>query len=791
MKRALNAARRAGRTTLWGLCRATAATLIAITTLYAASVTTADAQNYRFSRIEVEGNTRIESATIVTYAGIEPGEAVSAAQLNSAYQNVLNSGLFQSVAIEPRGGTLVIAVQEFPTINRINIEGNSRLKDEILLALLQSQPRRVYSPSTAEADAAAIVGAYEEAGRLAATVSPVIIKRTNNRVDLVFEVNEGRVVEVERISFVGNRNFTSRRLRRVLESKQAGLFRQLVQRDTFIGDRLQFDRQVLTDFYRSRGYVDFEILSVSSEFSRERNAFFITFKVQEGQKYSYGNITASSNLPEIDVAAYQSAIKLRPGQTYSPSDIDMTIARLERLAVQQDLDFVRVEPRVNRDDRNLRLNIDFALVRGPRIFVERIDIEGNATTLDRVVRRQFTAVEGDPFNPREIREASERIKALGYFSSAEVNPREGSGPDQVIIDVDVEEQPTGSLGFGATYSAAGGFGLTFNFSERNFLGRGQALSFDVSAGEGTGKYGFGFREPAFLGRDVAYFFNVSYATSDSANNTSYSSSLGEIKTGFEFPLNEFTRLSVNAFGQLTDVFDVPNSGGTAANPTGSSAILNTEEARGQEWTIGAGYDVTYRTLRKGLDPDAGILFRWGQDFGGIAGDVSYVKSEAFLVGETKIMNGDVTLRAIFQGGAFNTLDSTPSRVVDRFNLNGKMRGFDYSGIGPRDRTAGNEDFLGGNYYAVAKFEAEFPLGLPEEYGIHGGVFVDVGSLWGLDNTAGSFGTVDDGFNLRSAAGVSLFWDTPIGPLRFNFSKAIKKETYDVERTFDLTISTKF
>lgn len=782
MKRAHDATRRAGRIAQRGLLRAAFSVLLAITAVYAFSASIAEAQNYRFSRIEVEGNTRIETATILTYAGIEPGQSVSAAQLNAAYQNVLGSGLFQTVAIEPRGGTLVIGVQEFPTINRINIEGNSRLKDEMLVALLQSQPRRVYSPSTAQADAAAIVQAYEQAGRLAATVEPVIIKRTNNRVDLVFEVNEGRVVEVERISFVGNRDFTDRRLRRVLESKQAGLFRQIIQRDTFIGDRLQFDRQVLTDFYRSRGYVDFEILSVASEFSRERNAFFVTFTVQEGQKYSYGRITASSDLPEIDPSAYQSAIRIRQGQTFSPTDIDNTIARLERLAVQQDLDFVRVEPQVERDDRNLRLHINFALVRGPRIFVERIDIEGNATTLDRVIRRQFTAVEGDPFNPREIREASERIKALGYFSTAEVNPREGSGPDQVVIDVDVEEQPTGSLGFGATYGASAGFGLTFNFSERNFLGRGQALSFDISVGDGTGSYGFGFREPAFLGRDVAYFFNVSYSTSDSANNTSFSSKLGTISTGFEFPLNEFTKLSVNTFGRLTDISDVPAA---------SSAILNAEEARGEEWTLGAGYDLTYRTLSTGLDPDAGILFRWGQDFGGIAGDVSYIKSEALLVGETKIINGDVTLRAIFQGGAFNSLDDTPSRVVDRFNLNGKLRGFDYSGVGPRDTGAANNDFLGGNYYAVAKFEAEFPLGLPEEYGIHGGVFVDVGSLWGLDNTAGSGGAVNDDFNLRAAAGVSLFWDTPIGPLRFNFSKPIKKEVYDEERNFDLTISTKF
>ncbi len=762
------------------ITRWVAVLFLAITTFYTAGA--AEAQNFRFSRVQVVGNLQIETGTVLSYAAINPGQTVSAGELNAAYQNILNSGLFETVEIAPQGGTLLITVREYPTINRISIEGNRKLKDDVLLPLLRSQPRRVYSPNVAEQDAAAIAQAYEQAGRLAATVNPVIIRRSNNRVDLVFEVSEGRVVEVERISFVGNRDFSDRRLRRVLESKQAGLFRQIIQRDTFIGDRLQFDRQVLTDFYRSRGYADFQILSVASEFSRERNAFFVTFTIQEGQRYTYGNLAVASELPEINLAAYQGAVNIRRGQYYSPVDIENTIARLERLAVQQDLDFVRVDPRIERDERNLLLNITFALVRGPRIFVERIDIEGNATTLDRVIRRQFTAVEGDPFNPREIREAASRIEALGFFSKAEVTPREGSSPDQVIVDVDVEEQPTGSLGFGASYSAAAGIGFNVNFSERNFLGRGQTLSFNAGIGDSTGTYAFGFREPAFLGRDVAFFFNVGYSTASGAGGTNYDTTRGNIVTGFEFPLNENTRLGVNYFAELTEISNVdPNS----------SALIQREAARGMEFASGVGFDLSYRTLRRGLNPDAGVLLRWSQDFSGVGGDVSWSKTELFGVGETKVWQGDVTLRAIFEGGAINTLDGTPTRITDRYFLHNKMRGFDSFGLGPRDLTAVNQDAVGGNYFAVAKFEAEFPLGLPEEYGIHGGVFMDVGSVWDLDDNAGTGGPIDDTFAIRAAAGVSIFWDTPIGPLRFNFSKPLVKETYDVERNFDLTISTQF
>lgn len=740
----------------------------------------ATAQTYRFSNVTIDGATRIETGTILSYAGIAQGETISAGQLNAAYQRVLASGLFETVEFVPTGSTLVIRVQEFPTVNRINFEGNQRLKDEELASIVQSQVRRVFSPSLVEQDATRITQAYEQAGRLAANVDPVIIRRSNNRVDLVFEIREGRVSEVERISFVGNRNFRDRRLRRVLESKQAGIFRRIIQRDTFIADRVEFDKQVLRDFYLSRGYVDFRVLSATPEFSRERNAFFLTINVREGQKFSFGEITATSDLANIDPDEFAAEIRIRPGQTYSPNAVDETIARLERLAVQKDLDFIRVEPRVTRNDRALTLDIEFAVVKGPRIFVERIDIEGNATTLDRVIRRQFTSVEGDPFNPREIRDSAERIRALGFFSKADVEAREGSTPEQVVVDVDVEEQPTGSLGFGATYSAVSGVGATVNFVERNFLGRGQTLRFDVSTSADTGTYSFGFVEPSFLGRDLRFGINASYSQDNSVTNTTYNTTRAVLSPSLEFPLGEFSRLGVRYTIEGTDITSVPAA---------SSAVLIAESGRGLELASSVGYTYTYSTLDTGLNPDAGILFRWSQDFAGVGGDAEYIKGTALLVGERKILNDDVTVRAIVEGGFNQSLGSFTNRITDRFTLNGNMRGFDANGLGPRDLTAANTDALGGNYFAIAKLEAEFPLGLPEEYGVRGGVFLDVGSVWGLDNTLG--GAIDDSLKLRSAVGVSLFWDTPIGPLRFNFSRAIQKESYDIEREFDLTISTRF
>lgn len=739
------------------------------------------AQVFSFSNVTIEGNERVDAATILSYAGIKRGDEVSAATLNDAYQRILNSNLFEKVELVPQGSTLLIRVQEYPIVNVISIEGNKRLKDEKLTELIKSQPRRVYSPALAESDAAAIAEAYRVAGRLAAQVTPKIIRRSDNRVDLVFEITEGRVVEIERLSFVGNRAFSDRRLRQVLETKQAGLLRNLIQRDTYVAERLQLDRKVLTDFYLSRGYIDFQVLDASAEVSRERDATFVTFTVREGLPYSIGNVTTVSEVAGLDAADFAAVQKIRTGQTYTPLLIDNNITRMETLALKKGLNFIRVEPRITRNDRGQAVDIEFAIVRGERIFVERIDIEGNTTTLDQVIRRQFRTVEGDPFNPREIRQAAERIRALGFFADAQVNTDQGSAADQVVVKVGVEEQPTGSLSFGLSYSVSNGTGFNIGFSETNFLGRGQKLSLAISTASANQNSNFSFTEPALLGRDLSFTIGGFYRTSQSDFSVYDTRNIG-FSTGLGFPVGEQSNLDLRISLAEDRLY----------NYTGNSPILIAEAARGTLTTFSLGYTYEFDNRITGLNPKGGVLLRFGQDFAGLGGDNEYIKTTALALAETKVFNEEVTLRAIFEGGAITSLGGNVTRVTDRFFGNGKIRGFEPNGIGPRDRGATNVDALGGNFFAVARFEADFPLGLPEEYGITGGAFLDVGSVWSLDNTAGFGGsTVDDSFTPRASVGLSVFWTTPIGPLRFNFSRAIQKEDFDKEQNFDLTISTKF
>ena len=733
-----------------------------------------------FGSITVEGNQQIETGAILSTLALPQGQDVSPGQINDALQRLQNSGLFETVELIPQGGTLVVRVSEYPIVNQISFEGNRRLNDERLSEIVRSQSRRVYQPSQAIQDAQAIAQTYAAEGRLAARVDPRIIRRSGNRVDLVFEIREGNVTEIERISFVGNRAYSDRRLRNVLETKQAGLLRTFIRRDTFAPERIPLDEQLLTDFYRSQGYADFRVQGIAPEIARERDAFFITFNIQEGPRYRFGRVQTISEIPGVDAGLFADQSRVRGGSFYNPSVIDTSIRRMETIAIQQGLNFVNIEPRVTRNPANQTLDLTFALTRGQRIFVERIDIEGNTTTLDEVIRRQFTTVEGDPFNPREIRNSAERVRALGYFADAQVQTREGSSPDQVIVGVNVEEQPTGSLSLGASYGVSSGVGFNIGLTEQNFLGRGQTLGVQLTTGTDDRAAIVNFVEPFFLGRDLRFGFAANYSQTEGLNSD-YDTRQIRVQPSLEFPVSPNGRLELRyriSDDRLSNLTEE------------SSQILLDEE--GSRLTSAIGYSFNWDSRRTGLDPLTAYRFRFSQDFAGAGGDTKTITTTALAGVESTAWRESVTLRGELEAGAIYSYGDYSTWILDRFRTGNRVRGFEPNGLGPRDLAAPNEDGLGGNYYWAARAEAQFPIGLPEEYGIQGGLFADVGSLWGLDRTIGTGGVaVDDDMYVRAAVGASIFWTTPIGPLRFNFTQALQKEDYDLEQNFDLTIQTNF
>ena len=744
------------------------------------------AKDYTFSKVKIEGNLRIETATIEALLDLSGDISWDAARLNDSIQDVRDSGLFESVSADISDGSLFITVLENPTVNSVVFEGNVTADDDSLRSLVKTMPRRVYSESQVRDDSNAIAAAYADQGRISASVEPRLIRRADNRVDVVFEIIEGGVVEIERISFIGNRAFSDRRLRRVIGTKQAGLLRMIVRRDTFIEDRVEFDKQLLKDFYMNRGYVDFKVLSVSSELSKTRGSFFLTFKIQGGQQFKFGQISTTATVSNIDMKGFEPAIKIEEGRTYSPKLVEATVTRMERRALDLGLNFARITPQLNRNEKVLSLDVNLEVSQGPKVFVERISIKGNTTTLDRVIRRQFDIVEGDPFNPRQIRRTADRIRSLNLFNLVDVTTRKGSSPNKIIIEVAVTEKPTGSLSFGANYNSADGVGVIGNFKEANFLGRGQAVGLNLSTTSGTNNLGLLFTEPALLSRDLSLNLGAEYRTTVS-NNALYDTDAFNASSKLTFPISKNGRLGARVF----------NESELIKNVTTGSTIIQNDATRPRRTNYGLGYVYSIDNRRAGLNSKAGTFLNFTQDFA-LLGDDSFVRSNLRMGAETYVRNDDVRLTAVLESGALDFEANKASRITDRFFMSARtFRGFAPGGLGPRQKGISGSsvpynDALGGDYYAVARFETQFPIGLPEEYGIDFGAFFDIGSVWGLDPSLESAsGVLYDSFKTRAVLGVTMFWSPAIGPLRFNWTDAVGKEQFDVEQTFDLTISTSF
>ncbi|MCY4186557.1 MAG: outer membrane protein assembly factor BamA [Rhodobacteraceae bacterium] len=752
------------------------------------------AQSYSYDRIDVVGNLRIDRDSIIRISELPESGTVSSSDLNEAFKNLSDRELFQNITIVPKNRLLEIAVEEYPLINEISIEGNRRIKDEVIEPFIRSQARQVYLPSRALVDAETISRLYFARGRFAATVTPKIIRRRDNRVDLVFEITEGKVVEVERLSFIGNQAFSDEKLRRELVTRQAGALRTFIQRDTFVADRLELDKTLLRDFYLDNGYVDFEIESATVELSRERDAFFINFKINEGQQHTFGELLASSEIEGVDAEEFLATIKIETGDVFSPNSLVSARERMEFLASEKEMTFARVVPRtrVNSDDNTV--DVDFVIEIGPRVIVERIEIEGNVTTKDYVIRREFTTVEGDPLNAEEINRSAERVRALGFFSSVEVS-EEKISPTQSVIRLQVEEQDTGTLTFGVGYSKAAGLSGSVGLTENNLLGRGQRLSLSIDTASSGTDYFITFGEPKLFGQDMS--FNFTIGTRNQSRNNILSVEEFVLSSGINFPISESSRLGLNVGFSSYD-YNLYN---------GTSRLLRKDVGKaGQGDDFGdpvpykrqvrVGYNYSYNNIPLGFSTRQGIAGTFNQTLTFGSGSHNVLRTIGTIRGQTTAFDDNVTLTATLEGGLIKPLGGRDSRLFDRFQMNSTLfRGFAPYGVGPRSRQNSLLS-LGGNYYTALRLESRFPLGFDEELGISGGTFFDVGSIWGLDDTndgtaANTVLNVDDSFKLRSTAGVSFFIRTFLGPLRFNFSRPVKKHPGDVTQNFEVTLQSNY
>ncbi len=740
--------------------------------------------------VVIQGNRRIEEATIISYMQLPADRATTADDLNAAVRRLFDTGLFKNVEIAPGDGQIVIVVEENPSINVIAFEGNSSLKDEDLQQIISLRPRLPFTRSAAEADAQSIIEIYRRTGRYGAEVEPVIIERTENRVDVVFEINEGEITGVKAIDFVGNEKFSDRRLRKVVDTSESGLLAYFISTDVYDPDRLELDKELLRQFYLERGYADFTVLSATAELAPDREGFFITFTVEEGEEYVFGPLDVSVTAKGLDPEDFRALLPVDlEGTTYNATKVETIADEMTDLAGQKGFAFVQVRPRPNKNSADKTVGVTFELAEGSRIFIERIDIVGNTQTLDRVIRRQIPLVEGDAFDTRKIRDARTRIRGLGYFKTVDVETAQGSADDRAVVTVKVQEQSTGNLSLGFGYSSSQGPIGSVQITERNFLGRGQIVNARLTAAGDTQIYDASFTEPAFLDRDLSIGARGYYLNDDREDELSFNQNQAGFVPEVGFPLAEDLRIKLR-YSFVWDDIDVNDN---PANPFDVSPAIVADD--GKQITSSVGYTLTHDKRDDLIEPTSGYLTSFDQEFAGLGGDSQFVKSRAKFKTWYGLFDDQVISSVELEGGALFSLGSEDSRVTERYFVGGSnMRGFASAGIGPRD--LGTDDALGGNYFSVARMEVSFPLGLPEELGIYGGAFLDAGTLWGLDRTNFTYSNgdpdnIDDSAHFRAAAGALLFLDTPIGPLELSFGYPLVKESYDEKEVFRLSIGTRF
>ena len=746
-----------------------------------AGVTEAYAQSGQTIRnIRIEGNRRVEPETVRSYLLFGPGDVYNPERVDESLKALFATGLFQDVSIRRQGSTVIVIVEENPVINQVAFEGNSEIEDKELRAEVQMKPRSIYTRARVQSDVQRIVDVYRRQGRFAARVDPKIIKLPHNRVDLVFEIYEGPKTTVKGINFVGNQDFSDSTLRDVITTTESGWFSFLKPTNIYDPDRLRLDRELIRQFYLKNGYADIQVLSAYADLDREGQGFFITFTLEEGREYRFGAIDVESSIPELNIEDLRSVVTTRSGKIYDAQKIEKSNEHLTVEASQLGFAFARVRPRADKDGLNQTISITYVVDQGPRIYIERIDIVGNTRTLDSVIRREFVLVEGDAYNKVLVNAARRRLRGLGFFKKVEILTQPGSSPDRIILVVQVVEQPTGELSFGAGYSTNEGVVGDISLAERNLLGRGQFVRLALSGSIQRFQIEFGFTEPRFLGRNMSAGFDVFHRETDLTDESSFRSRKtgGGLRLGV--PLNDNWALLTRYTFKREEIFDV--------SPTASEAIINSQ---GVTNVSAVGYTLVYDTRNLRKKPTRGLYFTFNQDLAGLGGDVNYLRSIAEGRGYYPIWKKVIFVSRL-QVGNIEGYGGEDVRLQDVFLKGGEsVRGFDRAGYGPRDLTTG--DSLGGKVFATANAEIRYPVPLvPEELGLTGAFFADAGTLF----NPGDLGIITTGIiansnSIRSSVGVSLIWESPLGPFRADLAQVLSSESYDKEEVFRFGASTSF
>lgn len=728
-----------------------------------------------FKSIEVHGNQRVEVATVETYIGLRRNEPVTQNDLNDALKKLFATELFADASVHMSGDTLVVEVKENPVVNKIAFEGNDKFKDEELRKEIQLKPRGVYTLNKVNEDAERLTNLYHRSGRFQGVVTPKIIAREQNRVDVVFEIDEGAVTKIQGINFVGNQVYSDRQLRNQLQSEITHWYKFFTNNDAYDQDRVNFDKEKLRRFYVSHGYADFKVNSVVSEFSPEDNGFYLTFNIEEGPHYNFGGIKASSAFSDVDAEELKTVATTLEGEEYNANQIEESTEKMSDMLGDKGYAFAKVEPKLERNTDDHTISVTYSALEAPRVYVERINVTGNVRTEDEVLRREFRLSEGDPFSTSKLKRTEQRLKNLGYFDKVDVNTAPGSAPDRANIDVDVSEKSTGELSLGAGFSTLDGALFDIGLREDNFLGAGKKLSARAMIAQERQDYTFGYTEPYFLDREIAAGVDIFNTTQDFRTQSSFDrrTTGGRLRMGYA--LSENLDHSISYTLREDEVSNIR---------AGASRYIWAQE--GQYSTSMLGHSLLYDTRDSKFDPSKGFFVRFTQEVAGLGGDAKYIRHEGKAGWFYSVMPQWI-LQVSGQAGNITGLGDDNVRINDRFFVGmQQVRGFADAGIGPRDLAT--RDALGGKSYYSGTVELGFPLPVDDDLGLRGAVFTDMGSLWDSDEVG--TGLMDENA-LRLSAGAGLAWASPFGPIRLDFGFPIIKESYDDEQLVRFSFGTKF
>lgn len=736
---------------------------------------------FLITQIVVSGNHRIEYSTIMSYLGIREGLPFNRNDIDRGIKALFATGFFADIKAKPvanpsGGAVLHLQVTENPIINKIAFEGNSHLSDEDLKKEVDLTARSIFTRPKVEAVTQRLLQIYRRSGRYSATVDPKVIVLDDNRVNLAFEISEGKETLVKSIDFVGNKVFTDPVLKDVIKTSEEKWWSPFSSDEKYDPDRVAYDKELLRRFYVSQGYADFQVKSAIAERTPDGNSFYLTFSIDEGEKYRFGNISVDSDI--TDKYELDSELTTATGDIYNADEIENTIDNIVTKLGDKGFAFVDVKPSFERNHAEHTIDLSFDVKMGPRVYVERINIKGNTRTLDEVVRREFRVSEGDAYSTSKLTRSEQRIKNLGFFENVEVSQQQGSAPDQTIIDVDVQEQSTGEVSIGGGFSSTDGALAEFGIKESNLLGRGQELRLNASLATKRQQFNIGFTEPYFLDRDLSAGFDIFKTRTDFSTESSFDrdSIGGALRLGYA--INEHLRHDMHYRFEDINITNVDSN---------ASRFIKDQEGTNSSSTIG--HSLTWDTRNNRFQTTEGNYIRLSQDFAGVGGDSRYIRHE-IKAAKYWPLAPQWTFNIAATGGHLWGWDSNRDiRINERFFIGSRqLRGFDRSGIGPRD--VSTADALGGNMYYTASAETTFPIGLPDDLGFLGAAFIDVGDLWNLDVTnAGN--DIYDSHTPRVSAGIGLAWRSPFGPIRIDFAKALVKEDYDQTQIFNFSFGTRF